>query len=157
MSTPETIKAQLRLLLNNANEVTQAEDTTLTEANESLIAGYGQSGGGSSSQAVLRELTVQENGVYEPDSTCDGFCKVIVDVPNREAKLQDKTVTKNGTYTADSGYDGLGSVTVEVESSGGSGMLFSAKAARTHILTANNQGTCYFVPPNMNSSFGNVE
>lgn len=93
MSTPATVKAQLRLLLNNANEVTKAEDATLTEANETLIAGYGQSQGGSSggsssgssgsgsgSNVVLRELTVRENGIYEPDSTCDGFCKVIVNV-----------------------------------------------------------------------------
>lgn len=50
MSTPATVKAQLRLLLSNANETTQAEDTTLTEANETLIAGYGQSGGGSSGE-----------------------------------------------------------------------------------------------------------
>lgn len=85
MSTPATVKAQLRFLLNNANEVTNANDTTLTESNETLIAGYGKGdcGGdntGGSAIINLQEKTFTENGTYKPDSGFQGFSKVVVNV-----------------------------------------------------------------------------
>ena len=52
------------------------------------IPSGGSSGGGSSSGGsgdslpdfILVEKIITENGIYEPDSTCDGFNKVIVNV-----------------------------------------------------------------------------
>ncbi|MBQ1758967.1 MAG: leucine-rich repeat protein [Prevotella sp.] len=62
-------------------------------------------------QATLGELSVTENGVYEPTSV-DGYNRVEVDV---NPPLQDKTITTNGTFTADSGYYGLDEVTVDID------------------------------------------
>lgn len=62
-------------------------------------------------EATLGELSVTENGVYEPTSV-DGYNRVEVDV---NPPLQDKTITTNGTYTADSGYYGLDEVTVDID------------------------------------------
>lgn len=53
------------------------------------IPSGGSSGGGSSSggsgdslqEVILVEKVITANGVYEPDSTCDGFNRVIVNVP----------------------------------------------------------------------------
>lgn len=39
------------------------------------------SGDPSGDEPILQEIAIQENGVYEPDSTCDGFNRVIVNVP----------------------------------------------------------------------------
>lgn len=65
---------------------------------------------------LLQDITITENGEYNPDAAFDGFGNVKVEVPAPEIILQDKTITENGTFTADDGYDGLGSVTVDVKS-----------------------------------------
>ena len=62
-------------------------------------------------ETTLGELSVTENGVYEPTSV-DGYNRVEVDV---NPPLQDKTITTNGTFTADSGYYGLDEVTVDID------------------------------------------
>ena len=46
MSTPATIKAALQSLISQANATTGASDTTVTAAVETLIDGYGGTGGG---------------------------------------------------------------------------------------------------------------
>lgn len=45
MSTPETVLAQIRDLIDKANAATGRVDTNLTAAVEALIAGYGKGGG----------------------------------------------------------------------------------------------------------------
>lgn len=44
MSTMESVKAQIRTLIDNANETTGNSDATLTDAMNSLMSGYGQGG-----------------------------------------------------------------------------------------------------------------
>ena len=62
--------------------------------------------------ANLEELTVYENGVYNPSEGKDGFSKVTVDVP--AAVLDDITITENGHYTPPIGVDGYDDITVSV-------------------------------------------
>ena len=47
MSTAETVKAQMQGLIDSANAKTGGNDTTLTSAVNTLIAGFGQVGGSS--------------------------------------------------------------------------------------------------------------
>jgi hypothetical protein len=71
MSTPETIKTQLRNLISNANAITRKQDSDITQAVNSLISGYGT---GDSTEAAKEEqekaVTITENGTTEvtPDS-----------------------------------------------------------------------------------------
>lgn len=71
--TPATIKTQLQNDIAAANAATHAGDTTIHDAVNSLIAGYGQS-------SVFKELTVKENGVFTPAEGVDGFDRVTVEV-----------------------------------------------------------------------------
>lgn len=72
-----------------------------------------------SKEPVTEELSVTENGTYQPDKGVDGFSKVTVAVPDIPAVVEDLEVTENGEYTPDAGVDGFSKVTVNVASSGG--------------------------------------
>jgi len=60
----------------------------------------------------LIDLSVNENGTYEPSGDVDGYKKVVVEVP--EPVLDDISITENGTYTPPTGVDGYNSVEVNV-------------------------------------------
>lgn len=66
--------------------------------------------------AVTEELSVTENGTWEPGTGVDGFSKVVVNVPDTPAVVEPLEVTENGTYTAPAGVDGYSPVTVNVPS-----------------------------------------
>lgn len=66
--------------------------------------------------AVTEELSVTENGTWEPGTGVDGFSKVVVNVPDTPAVVRPLEVTENGTYTAPNGVDGYSPVTVNVPS-----------------------------------------
>lgn len=109
------------------------------------IVGAG-GGGGEGGEAVIRSLSVTENGTYTAPSGVDGYSPVTVNVPEptgtktitangthdvaayasaqvnvpvQEPVTEALTVTENGTYTPDSGVDGFDSVTVNVAGGGG--------------------------------------
>lgn len=63
---------------------------------------------------TLVELTVTENGFYEPEEGVDGFSSVDVDVPDVPAVLETLSVSENGTYYPDEGYEGFSQVVVNV-------------------------------------------
>lgn len=69
-----------------------------------------------SKEPVTGELSVTENGTYQPDKGVDGFSKVTVAVPDIPAVVEDLEVTENGEYTPDAGVDGFSKVTVSVPS-----------------------------------------
>ena len=58
MSTAENVKAQLSVLLNQANSTTGKADANLTAAVASLAAGFGQggSGGGGATEPYIEEV-----------------------------------------------------------------------------------------------------
>lgn len=58
MSTPATIKAALQAAITKANNTTGAGDTTVTGAVDSLIAGFGQGGGGGSNNFHVFPITL---------------------------------------------------------------------------------------------------
>lgn len=66
--------------------------------------------------AVTEELSVTENGTWEPGTGVDGFSKVVVNVPDTPAVVRPLEVTENGTYTAPNGVDGYSPVIVNVPS-----------------------------------------
>lgn len=66
--------------------------------------------------AVTEELSVTENGTWEPGTGVDGFSKVVVNVPDTPAVIEPLDVTENGIYTAPNGVDGYSPVTVNVPS-----------------------------------------
>ena len=105
----------------------------------------GAGGGGEGGEAVIRSLSVTENGTYTAPSGVDGYSPVTVNVPEPTgtktitsngthdvkdyasaqvnvpdvpAVTESLTVTENGTYTPASGVDGFDSVTVNVAGSG---------------------------------------
>ena len=63
---------------------------------------------------VVEELTVTENGTYEPPEGVDGYSPVTVAVPEKEPVLEELSVTENGTYPVPENADGFGTVTVNV-------------------------------------------
>ena len=106
----------------------------------------GAGGGGEGGEAVIRSLSITENGTYTAPSGVDGYSPVTVNVPEPTgtktitsngthdvaayasaqvnvpdvpAVTESLTVTENGTYTPASGVDGFNSVTVDVAGSGG--------------------------------------
>lgn len=66
---------------------------------------------------VIEELTVTENGTYNPSSGVNGFAPVVVNVQSGEADpvIAPLEVTQNGTYPAPDGTDGYSPVTVNVQ------------------------------------------
>lgn len=61
MVTAITVKEKIQGLIDKSNNTTGNSDTTLTDAVDALVEGYGAGGG----EAILGELTVTENGVYD--------------------------------------------------------------------------------------------
>lgn len=61
MSTPATIKAALQTAITKANNTTGAGDTTVIDAVDSLIDGYGKGGGITPSGSI----NITENGTYD--------------------------------------------------------------------------------------------
>lgn len=61
MSTPATIKAALQTVITKANNTTGAGDTTVIDAVDSLIDGYGKGGGITPSGSI----NITENGTYD--------------------------------------------------------------------------------------------
>lgn len=61
MSTPATIKAALQTAITKANNTTGAGDTTVIDAVDSLIDGYGKGGGITPSGSI----NITENGIYD--------------------------------------------------------------------------------------------
>lgn len=68
MSTIQSVKNQIQTLIDNANATTGKGDTNLTTAQNSLIEGYGQGGGGggfSGHSNVLMYGGKYESGIYK--------------------------------------------------------------------------------------------
>lgn len=65
---------------------------------------------------VVEELTVTENGTYNPPSGADGYAPVNVKVPTPEPVVVPLNVTENGTYEVPDGTDGYSPVNVNVPS-----------------------------------------
>ena len=67
--------------------------------------------------ANLEELTVTQNGTYEPSEGFDGFSKVDVDVPTNVIDSLTIDITSNGTYTPTqpSGVDGFYPLEINVD------------------------------------------
>lgn len=61
MSTAETVKAQLNVLLNQANNTTGKTDTNLTAAIASLAAGFGQGGSGGGLAYDMGEFVLEDD------------------------------------------------------------------------------------------------
>jgi hypothetical protein len=61
MVTVITVKEKIQGLIAKSNNTTGNSDTTLTDAVDALVEGYGSGDG----EAVLTELVVTENGVYD--------------------------------------------------------------------------------------------
>ena len=80
MSTFQTVKSQLQKLVDNANAVTGKTDANVTDAQASLIAGYGN-------EPVLQNKTITENGTYTADSGYDGLGSVTVEVESSDGSL----------------------------------------------------------------------
>lgn len=123
----------------------------------------GAGGGGEGGDAVIRSLSVTENGTYTAPSGVDGYSPVTVNVPEPAgtktitsngthdvkdyasaqvnvpdvpAVTEALTVTENGTYTPDSGVDGFDAVTVNVAGSGGGVYVETVTFAETsHVWT----------------------
>lgn len=94
MSTPATIKAALQTAITKANNTTGAGDTTVTGAVDSLIAGFGQGGGGIIPTGTK---TITENGTYDVTQ----FATAVVNVAaSSAAGLNAKIYTT--TLSADS-------------------------------------------------------
>lgn len=83
--------------------------------------------GAADQKALLEEITIKENGVYEKE---DGYNKVTVDIAPSTFETETLTVelTDNGTYNYTPTTDGYSKVdvTVKVASSGGGGLDWSA-------------------------------
>lgn len=78
MATPLT--DSINALTRYANETTGASDTTLSDAIETLIAGYEQNGGDST---TLIQKSITLNGTYSAeDDEADGYSSVTVNVQN---------------------------------------------------------------------------
>ena len=73
MSTPTTVKAQLRLLLNNANETTGNTDTNLTDGVNALVSGYGQGGSSGSLEGLENGYDVM---FYKEDNEALAFYSI---------------------------------------------------------------------------------
>lgn len=124
MSSLDTIKTELKKLLNTANKKTAKADADLTCAIGSLVDGYG-SGGGESEPISLQDKTITENGSYNADDGYDGLGNVTVNV---NPTLQEKSVTENGDVTPDDGYYGLSKVIVNVENNSDVEIIFVSSA-----------------------------
>lgn len=64
--------------------------------------------------AVIRPLSVGENGIFTPPTGVDGFSPVNVNVPQPAPVIQSLSVTENDVYEAPQGVDGFNPVTVNV-------------------------------------------
>lgn len=72
-------------------------------------------GGGGDGTAVIRPLTVTENGTYIPPAGTDGYAPINVNIPEKTPILEQKHIIKNGFHAPSEGYDGIGIAWVEVE------------------------------------------
>lgn len=90
MSTPATIKTALQAAIAKANNVTGGGDTTVTEAIDSLIDGYGK--GGVEPSGII---TITQNGTYDVTEKA----QAVVEVPASGIMPSGtKEITQNGTY-----------------------------------------------------------
>jgi hypothetical protein len=71
MSTPTTIKTALQAAIRKANNTTGAGDTTVTDAVDSLIEGYGK--GGIEPQG---SITITQNGTYDVTEKAEAVVNV---------------------------------------------------------------------------------
>lgn len=93
MSTPTTVKNALQAAITKANAVTGEGDTTVTDAVNSLIAGYGQGGGITPSGS----LTITENGTFDVTT----FASVTANITGLNARVYNVTRAADSTaYTA---------------------------------------------------------
>ena len=70
--------------------------------------------GGSGSEAIIKSLSITENGVYTASSGVDGYSPITVNVPQNEPNIQNLAISANGTYTAPADVDGYNPITVNV-------------------------------------------
>lgn len=90
MSTPATIKTALQAAIRKANNATGAGDTTVTDAVDSLIEGYGK--GGIEPQG---SITIVKNGTYDVTEKAEA----VVNVPaSGITPSGTKEITENGTF-----------------------------------------------------------
>ena len=89
MSTPTTVKNALQAAITKANAVTGEGDTTVTDAVNSLIEGYGQGGGITPSGS----LTITENGTFDVTN----YASVVANITGINARIYNVTVASDQT------------------------------------------------------------
>lgn len=97
MSTPATIKSALQTAITKANNTTGAGDTTVTGAVDSLIAGFGQGGGGVTPSGTI---DIKQNGTFDVTQ----FATAVVNVAassatGLNARIFTATVASDSTGT----------------------------------------------------------
>lgn len=89
-----TILQKIQSLITAANNTTGESDTTLTDAVQTLVDGYGQGGG---SSITVEPLTVTSNGTQTAPSG-KAYSPVTVNVP-QPSGTKNITISQNGTTT----------------------------------------------------------
>lgn len=101
-------------IYGNARPEDVMKNVTFTSENGIKIVGTSES----SSIAVIKPLTITENGTYTATDGVSGYSPIVVDVthsaPAPAPVIEPLTITKNGTYTAPAGIDGYSPVTVNI-------------------------------------------
>lgn len=130
MVTAITVKEKIQGLINKSNNITGNSDTTLTDAVNALVEGYGSGDG----EPVLTELVVTENGVYDnpiiglAPITWDGVVgdRVTVTPPNSNSilvKVGDKILSADDCAGATLTFSDGGSTTISKATSISGGVI----------------------------------
>lgn len=78
MATAESVKAKIQILIDTANAATGNADTDLTTAVNSLVAGFGQGGGGSNPFVRIEDFVVAVSAT-NTEAVAEYFDSVVVE------------------------------------------------------------------------------
>lgn len=98
MPTADSVKAKLQGLIDKANSATGETDTTVTQAVDRLIEGYGSGGGGGDSMAIARSIVDGSITEYADDIVTYVKASVFLASDIVTVKMSNVTSIDNGCF-----------------------------------------------------------